>query len=42
MKQEKEILNDYEDLQKEDIMASLLYASKLADVKSIHKLNIAS
>jgi uncharacterized protein (DUF433 family) len=37
----EEILEDYEDLEKEDIMASLLYASKLAEVKSIYKLDVA-
>ena len=37
----KEILEDYEDLKKEDIMACLLYASKLAEVKSIYKLDVA-
>lgn len=37
----EEILEDYEDLEKEDILASLLYASKLTEVKSIYKLNVA-
>jgi uncharacterized protein (DUF433 family) len=37
----EEILEDYEDLEKEDIMASLLYASKLTKVKSIYKLDVA-
>ncbi len=37
-----EILEDYEDLEKEDIMAVLMYASKLSEVKSISKLNVAS
>lgn len=37
----EEILEDYEDLQREDIMASLLYASKLTEVKSIYKLEVA-
>ena len=37
-----EILEDYEDLERDDILASLLYASKLSEVKSIHKLDIAS
>ena len=37
----EEILEDYEDLEKEDIMASLVYASKLTEVKSIYKLNVA-
>ena len=30
-----EILEDYEDLENEDILACLLFASKLAEVKSI-------
>ena len=37
----EDILEDYEDLEKEDIMASFLYASKLTAVKSIYKLNVA-
>jgi len=37
----EEILEDYSDLEKDDILASLLYASKLAEVKSIHKLDAA-
>jgi len=37
----EEILEDYEDLEKEDIMAALLYASKLTEVKSIYKLDVA-
>ena len=36
-----EILEDYEDLEKEDIMAVLMYASKLTEVKSISKLDVA-
>jgi uncharacterized protein (DUF433 family) len=32
-----ELLNDYPDLEKEDFLACLEYASKLAQVKSIHK-----
>ena len=39
--QKEEILDDYEDLEEEDIMASLLYASKLTEVKSIYKLDVA-
>lgn len=35
-----EILADYEDLEEQDIFACLLFASKLADVKSIHRLQI--
>jgi len=37
----EEILEDYEDLEKEDILAVLKYASKLSHIKSIHKLNAA-
>ena len=37
----EEILEDYEDLEKDDILAALVYASKLAEVKSIHKLDAA-
>ena len=37
----EEILEDYEDLEKNDIMACLVYASKLAEVKSIYKLDVA-
>ena len=33
-----ELLNDYPDLEKEDFLACLEYASKLAQVKSIHKI----
>ncbi len=33
-----ELLNDYEDLEKEDFLACLEYASKLVQVKSIHKI----
>jgi len=33
-----ELLNDYQDLEKEDFLACLEYASKLAHVKSIHKI----
>ena len=34
----EEILADYEDLEREDIMAVLLYASRLSQVKSIYKI----
>jgi len=34
----EELLNDYQDLEKEDFLACLQYASKLAHVKSIHKI----
>ncbi len=37
----EEILEDYEDLRREDILAVLKYASKLADVKSVYKLEAA-
>ena len=34
-----EILEDYEDLEKDDILAVLSYASKLTEIKSIHKIS---
>jgi len=34
----REILSDYPDLEKQDLLACLEYAAKLAQVKSIHKL----
>ena len=34
----EEILADYEDLEKEDLLACLLFAAKLADVGSITEL----
>jgi len=37
----EDILEDYEDLEKEDILAVLKYASQLSRIKSIHKLNAA-
>jgi len=37
----QEILDDYEDLEQDDILACLLFASKLSEVKSIHKLQAA-
>ena len=37
----EDILEDYEDLTREDILAVLAFASKLADVKSISKLEVA-
>lgn len=37
----EEILEDYEDLERDDILASLLYASKLTEVKSVYKLDVA-
>ena len=36
----EEILEDYEDLTKEDILAALSFASKLVDVKAISKLEV--
>ncbi len=36
-----EILEDYEDLEHEDILAVLQYASKLSQVKSIYKVDVA-
>ena len=33
-----EILEDYDDLERDDILAVLAYASKLTQVKSIHKV----
>ncbi len=37
----EEILEDYEDLEKEDILAALAYATKLTEVKSTHSLDVA-
>ncbi len=37
----EEILLDYEDMEKDDILAALLYASKLTEVKSTYKLDAA-
>ena len=34
----KDILDDYEDLQEDDIKACFLFASKLSQVKSVYKL----
>ena len=34
----EQLLDDYPDLEKEDFLACLAYASKLAKVKSIHQL----
>ena len=33
-----EILEDYEDLEEEDILSALLFAARLSQVKSVHKL----
>ena len=37
----EEILEDYEDLTKEDILAALQYASEITKVKSTYKLKVA-
>lgn len=37
----EEILEDYEDLENEDILACLLFAAKLTQVKSITKVKAA-
>jgi len=34
----EDILNDYEDLEKEDLLACLEFAARLAQVKSIYKI----
>ncbi len=34
----EELLEDYPDLEREDFLACLAYASKLVHVKSIHKI----
>ncbi|MBL1178531.1 DUF433 domain-containing protein [Pantanalinema sp. GBBB05] len=34
----EEILADYDDLELDDILAALLFAARLSQVKSIHKL----
>ena len=34
----EQILSDYDDLEREDILAVLLYAARLSQVKSIHKI----
>ena len=35
-----EILNDYEDLQKEDILACLEYAAKLTHINSVYRIAV--
>ncbi len=35
----EEVLNDYPDLEKNDLLACLLYASKLLQIKSLHKID---
>ena len=34
----EDILADYDDLEREDILAALLFAARLSQVKSIHKI----
>lgn len=34
----EEILSDYDDLEQDDIYAALLFAARLSQVKSIHKI----
>ena len=34
----QEILNDYEDLEEEDILATLTFATRLTSVKSIYRI----
>ncbi len=34
----EEILTDYDDLEREDIQAVLLFAARLTQIKSIHKI----
>jgi uncharacterized protein (DUF433 family) len=34
----EEILDDYDDLERDDIRAALLFAARLSQVKSIHKI----
>jgi uncharacterized protein (DUF433 family) len=36
-----EILEDYPDLEKDDLRACILFASKMISIKSIYKLNVA-
>lgn len=36
----EEIINDYPALEKKDIQACLLYPSKLAETKTLHKISI--
>lgn len=37
----EEILEDYPDLEKDDLRACILFASKMVKIKSIHKLQAA-
>jgi uncharacterized protein (DUF433 family) len=34
----KEIIDDYDDLENEDILAALLFAARLTQVKSIYRV----
>jgi uncharacterized protein (DUF433 family) len=34
----EEILNDYDDLERDDILAALLFATRLTQVKSIYRI----
>ncbi len=38
---EEELLEDYPDLEKEDIRACLVFAARLMSVKSVHKVKAA-
>ena len=35
----EDVLNDYEDLEKEDILAALAFATKLSQVKRMHAMS---
>lgn len=37
----EELLEDYPDLEKEDILACFVFAAKLVSVRSIHKVKAA-
>lgn len=39
---QEEILEDYPDLEQEDLQACLMFAAQLTRVKSIHKLDLVS
>ncbi len=38
---QEEILEDYEDLEAEDLLAALKYASRLSRIKSVHQVDAA-
>ncbi len=38
----EEILEDYDDLEREDILACLEFASRMVQVKSVHKVLLAA